>query len=197
MSGDCEDAEVAAFLIALRMKGETATELAAAASVMREHMVRWDPGRPVVLDTCGTGGDGTGTFNISTAAALVIAARACRWSSTAIARFPAVAGGRRSDRLGVAVEGDPAQARRCLDTRVSPFACPQFHPPWPMWLRSGGVYAWPTLFNLLGPLANPAGATHQLLGVGRPELLDRMAGALARLGTGRALIVCGQMAWMK
>src|SRR5262245_31845672 len=74
MAGRGGEAAAAAFLVALRMKGETAEEIAAAAEVLREHMVHWDPGRDGVLDTCGTGGDGTGTFNISTAAALVAAA---------------------------------------------------------------------------------------------------------------------------
>src|SRR5262245_65822386 len=73
MAGRCGEAEAAAFLVALRMKGETAGEIATAARVLRDHMVRWNPGRPDVLDTCGTGGDGSGTFNISTATALVVA----------------------------------------------------------------------------------------------------------------------------
>src|SRR3989442_14256128 len=114
----------------MRMKGETATELATAAGVVREHMVRWDPGRPVVLDTCGTGGDGTGTFNISTAAALVVAA----------AGVPVVKHGNRSVSsrsgsadvlalLGVSLEGEADQARRCLE-RVGLAFCfaPNFHP---------------------------------------------------------------------
>src|SRR5438045_1021259 len=73
VEGSCGEAEAAAFLVALRMKGETAGEIAAAARVLRSHMVRWDPGPAPVLDTCGTGGDGSGTFNISTAAAFVVA----------------------------------------------------------------------------------------------------------------------------
>jgi anthranilate phosphoribosyltransferase len=194
MSGRCGEAEAAAFLVALRMKGETAEEIAAAAEVLREHMVRWDPGPARVLDTCGTGGDGTGTFNISTATALVVAG----------AGVPVVKHGNRSvsgrsgsadvlAALGVRVEGDGELARRCLSRAGLAFCfAPHFHPalkhvaPLRRRLRIA------TLFNCLGPLANPAGASHQLLGVGRPELLDLMAGALARLGTRRALVVCGR-----
>jgi anthranilate phosphoribosyltransferase len=194
LGGRCGEAEITAFLIALRMKGETAEEIAAAAAVLREHMRAWDTGRPLVLDTCGTGGDGTGTFNISTAAALVIAA----------AGVPVVKHGNRSvssrsgsadvlTALGVEIKGDGASARRCLQESGLAFCfAPLFHPALAhvaVLRRRLGV---PTIFNCLGPLANPARATHQLIGVGRPELLDLMARALARLGTQRALIVCGR-----
>jgi anthranilate phosphoribosyltransferase len=157
-------------------------------------MVRWDPGRDGVLDTCGTGGDGTGTFNISTAAALVAAA----------CGVPVVKHGNRSASgrtgsadvlaaLGVQVEGDGARARRCLDrTGIAFCFAPHFHPAMRHVARVRQRLGVPTLFNCLGPLANPAGAPYQLLGVGRPDLLDRMAGALARLGTRRALVVCGE-----
>jgi anthranilate phosphoribosyltransferase len=191
MSGRCGEVEAAAFLIGLRMKGETSAEIAAAAEVLREHMLRWDPGCGPVLDTCGTGGDGRGTFNISTAAAFVVAA----------AGVPVVKHGNRSvssrsgsadvlAALGVRIDGDGAFARDCL-RRASLAFCfaPQFHPALkhvaPVRRRLGVG----TLFNWLGPLANPAGAEYQLLGVGRPELLDLIAGALAHLGTRRALVV--------
>jgi anthranilate phosphoribosyltransferase len=193
LSGRLGEAEVAAFLVALRMKGETAGEIAAAAAVIREHMVRLEAGRPDVLDTCGTGGDGAGTFNISTAAALVAAG----------AGVPVVKHGNRAVSghtgsadvlalMGVTIDGDPAWTRRCLDAAGLAFCfAPHFHPA----LRhvSGvrrrlGVR---TLFNALGPLANPAGAPYQLVGVGRREWLDPVAGALARLGTRRAVVVSG------
>jgi anthranilate phosphoribosyltransferase len=194
MAGGCGDAEAAAFLVAMHMKGETATELAAAALVMREHMLRWDPGRPGVLDTCGTGGDGTGTFNISTAAAIVAAA----------CGVPVVKHGNRSASsksgsadvlaaLGVQVECDGRRARRCLDGVGLAFCfAPQFHPAMRHVARVRQRLRVRTLFNCLGPLANPAGADYQLLGVGRPEWLDLMAGALARLGVRKALVVCGR-----
>jgi anthranilate phosphoribosyltransferase len=194
VAGRCADAEVAALLTALRMKGETAVELAAAAAVLREHMVRLDAGRTDVLDTCGTGGDESGTFNVSTAAALVVAA----------AGVPVVKHGNRavSSRsgsadvlaaLGVTVECTPATARRCLDEAGLAFClAPHFHPCLRHVAAVRRQLRLRTLFNCLGPLANPAAAPYQLLGVGRPELLDPLAGALARLGMRRAFVVCSR-----
>lgn len=194
MAGACGEAEAAAFLTALRLKGETAEELATAAGVLREHMVRLDAGRPGVLDTCGTGGDDCGTFNVSTATALVAAA----------AGVPVVKHGNRAvsgrsgsadvlAALGVAVESDAACARRCLDEAGLAFCfAPHFHPALRHVAPVRRRLRMRTLFNCLGPLANPAGADYQLLGVGRAELLDPLAGALARLGVRRALLVCGR-----
>jgi anthranilate phosphoribosyltransferase len=193
-AGTFDEAEAAALLIALRLKGESASELAAAVTVLRGVMHRLDCASRPVLDTCGTGGDGSGTFNISTATALVVAA----------AGVPVVKHGNRSvssrsgsadvlAALGVPVESGPAWAQTSLDTLGVAFCfAPHFHPALarvgPL-RRKLGVR---TIFNLLGPLLNPAGAEHQLLGVGRAELLDPMAGALARLGTRDALLVCGR-----
>lgn len=193
-AGTFDEAEAAALLIALRMKGESASELAAAVMVLRGVMHRLDCATRPVLDTCGTGGDGTGTFNISTATALVVAA----------AGVPVVKHGNRSvssrsgsadvlAALGVPVEAGPAWAQQALDTLGVAFCfAPHFHPALakvgPL-RRKLGVR---TIFNLLGPLLNPAGAEHQLLGVGRADLLEPMAGALARLGTRDALLVCGR-----
>ncbi len=194
VSGRSDDGLAAAFLMGLRMKGESAAELAAAARVLRRHMIRWDPGRDDVLDTCGTGGDHAGTFNISTATALVVAG----------AGVPVVKHGNRSvssrsgssdvlSALGVTPQGDPAAARRCLDEAGLAFCfAPLFHPALKNVASLRSRLAFPTLFNCLGPLANPAGATRQLLGVGRVDLLDRMAEALSRLGTVRSLVVHGQ-----
>ena len=192
-AGTFDEAEAAALLIGLRLKGESAAEIAAAVAVLRGVMHTLEcPVRPV-LDTCGTGGDGSGTFNISTATALVVAA----------AGVPVVKHGNRSvssrsgsadvlAALGVPVEAGPAWAQRALHSLGIAFCfAPHFHPALakvgPL-RRKLGVR---TIFNLLGPLLNPGGAEHQLLGVGRPELLDPMAGALARLGTHDALLVCG------
>jgi anthranilate phosphoribosyltransferase len=194
LGGACGEADIAALLVALRMKGETAEELAAAAAVLREYRVPFDAGRTGLLDTCGTGGDGACTFNISTATALVVAG----------AGVPVVKHGNRavSSRsgsadvlaaLGVAVETDAASARRCLDHAGMAFClAPHFHPRMAHVAAVRRRLGVRTLFNCLGPLANPAGADYQLLGVGQVEWLDRLAAALARLGTGRALLVCGR-----
>jgi anthranilate phosphoribosyltransferase len=194
LGGACNEAETAALLVALRMKGETADELAAAAAVLRDHMKPVDVDGREVLDTCGTGGDGSGTFNISTATALVVAG----------AGVPVVKHGNRamSSRsgsadvlsvLGVAVDSPALATRACLEQAGMIFClAPMFHPA----MRAVGALRQRlgvrTLFNCLGPLANPAGAAYQLIGVGRPEWLDRMAGALARLGTRRAFLVCSR-----
>jgi anthranilate phosphoribosyltransferase len=194
MSGSCPEAEAAAFLVALRMKGETALEIATAAQVLREHMVSWQPCIADVLDTCGTGGDGSGTFNISTATALVLAA-----TGVGIVKH-----GNRSvssrtgsadvlTALGVRIDGDVDYAQACL--RKAGFAfcfAPNFHPALRHVASVRRRLGVPTIFNCLGPLANPAGASRQLLGVGRPELLDLMAQALAQLGTQHAILICSR-----
>lgn len=191
ITGQCGEAEAAALLTALRIKGETAEEIAAAAAILREHMVRLETGRADVLDTCGTGGDQTGTFNISTATALV----------TAAAGVPVVKHGNRGvssrsgsadvlTELGVKLDAGPAWSRQCLEDFGLAFCfAPHFHPALAHLAALRRRLRFRTLFNCLGPLANPAGAAYQLLGVGRPELLDPLSGALARLGVRRALVV--------
>ena len=194
LSGECGDVEAAALLVALCVKGETSEELAAAAAMLREYMVPLGLRRADLLDTCGTGGDGTGTFNISTAAALVVAG----------AGVPVVKHGNRamSSRsgsadvlaaLGVRPDCDPATARRCLDEAGMAFClAPQFHPSLRHVSEVRRRLGVRTMLNCLGPLANPARAAYQLLGVGRAEWLDRMAGALTRLGVTHAFLVCGR-----
>ncbi len=194
MAGRCSDADASALLLSLREKGETASEIAWAARVLREHMLRWDAERDDILDTCGTGGDGLGTFNISTATALVVAG----------AGVPVVKHGNRSvssrtgsadvlAALGVKIDGDADFARRCLHEAGFAFCfAPQFHPSMKNVANIRKQLGVPTIFNCLGPLANPAGAKRQLLGVGRLDLLDRMARALAQLGTHHAFVLCSR-----
>jgi len=191
--GQWQDLEVAAFLAALRVKGESAGEIATAALVLREHMIRFETGRDDLLDTCGTGGDATGTFNISTAAALVAAG-----AGVPVAKHGNRAVSSRSgsgdvlSALGITLEEGLAWPRRCLKRAGLAFCfAPQFHPL----LRHVGPVrrrlGMRTLFNCLGPLANPAGAAYQLLGVGNADMLDRLAEAVARLGSRRTFLVCG------
>jgi anthranilate phosphoribosyltransferase len=192
VAGRVDEARAAAFLTALRIKGETADEIAAAAIVLREQMVRLVPVSGDVLDTCGTGGDESGTFNISTAAALV----ACG------AGVPVVKHGGRAvssksgsadvlRELGVPIDAGADWAQKCLE-RVGFAFCyaPHFHRGMAHVADLRRRLGVRTLFNLLGPLANPASAPYQLLGVGKPELLDPLAGAIARLGVRQAVLVC-------
>lgn len=190
LSGECGVVETTALLIALRMKGESADELAAAASVMRQRcqplLVEGD-----VLDTCGTGGDGQQTFNISTATALVVASAGVRVVKHGNRAVSSASGS--ADvlaELEVPATGDSEVARRCLAEAGMAFChAPLYHPS----LKHVGEVrrrlGVRTLFNCLGPLANPARARFQLLGVGRAEWLDRMASALAQLGTRQAFLV--------
>lgn len=194
MHGACGEVETAAFLTALRMKGETAGELAAAAAELREHMIRLDTGRADVLDTCGIGGDETGTFNISTAAALLAAG-----AGVAVVKHGNRAVSSRSGSadvlaaLGLVIREEVHWAERCLAQAGLAFCfAPHFHPALRHVAPVRRRLRMRTLFNCVGPLANPAGARHQLIGVSRPELLDPLAGALARLGTRRAFLVCGK-----
>jgi anthranilate phosphoribosyltransferase len=193
-SGEFDESEAAAFLVAMSIKGESGEEIRAAALALRERMVRLDAGERDVLDTCGTGGDGSGTFNISTAVALVIAATGC----------PVVKHGNRSvssrsgsadvlQELGVPIEKGSEWARECMNRFHFAFCfAPHFHPALaavaPL-RRKLGVR---TIFNLLGPLLNPAGARYQLLGVGKRERLDALAEAARGLGVRRAFLVCSE-----
>ena len=191
VAGRVDEARGAAFLTALRIKGEGAEEIAAAALVLREQMVRLVPVSGPVLDTCGTGGDDSGTFNISTAAALV----ACG------AGVPVVKHGNRAvssrsgsadvlRELGVPVERGCEWAQKSLDRFGFAFCfAPHFHGGMAHVAELRKKLGVRTIFNLLGPLANPAGAPYQLLGVGKAELLDPLAGAIAELGTRRAVLV--------
>jgi anthranilate phosphoribosyltransferase len=157
-------------------------------------MVRLDTGGRAVLDTCGTGGDGQGTLNISTAAALVAAGcgvavvkHGNRGVSSASGSADVLLA------LGVKIDAELDQVGRCLREAGMAFCfAPRFHPAMRHVAEVRKRLRFRTLFNLIGPLANPAGATHQLIGVGRPELLEVLAESLARLGTTRAFLVCGQ-----
>ncbi len=190
LRGECGEAGMEALLRALREKGETAEELAVAAAVMRRHCQPLDVGPQPVLDTCGTGGDGASTFNISTATALVAAAAGVRVVKHGNRAVSSTSGS--ADvltELGVTISGDAERARRCLAGAGIAFCmAPLYHPT----LKHVGAVRrrlGVTLFNCLGPLANPAQALYQLIGVGRAEWLERMAGALATLGTRFALLV--------
>jgi anthranilate phosphoribosyltransferase len=193
MEGRAAPAALAALLAALRMKGERPTELVGFARAMREHAVTIARPDGEVCDTCGTGGDRAGTFNISSAAAIVVAA-----SGVTVAKH-----GNRSvssrcgsadvfEQLGVNLNASPAVVERALHTgKIAFFFAPTFHPSMKHagpTRREMGVR---TAFNLLGPLTNPAGATRQVVGVPRADLTDLLARSLRLLGSRRAWVVHG------
>lgn len=194
MDGAWADDQIAEFLLALRAKGESVEEIAGAAAAMRAHMTPIRTSRTDAIDTCGTGGDSSGTFNISTAAALV----------TAAAGVPVAKHGNRSitsksgsadvlAELGVNIEADVPSVERCLDELGICFCfAPSLHRSMRHVAAVRKQLGVPTIFNLLGPLCNPASARFQLLGVGKPELRPRLSAALALLGTERAVTVCGE-----
>ena len=193
MQGTCDDDQVASLLLGLREKGETVAEVAGAAAAMRQHMTPIRSSRPQLVDTCGTGGDGSGTFNISTAAALVAAATGIAVAKHGNRKITSKTGS--ADvlaELGVNVEAPVEIVEKCLDELGICFCfAPHLHPSMKHVARVRQSLGVPTIFNMLGPLCNPAGAACQLLGVGRPQLRGLLSEALALLGIGRALVVCG------
>jgi anthranilate phosphoribosyltransferase len=193
MAGDAGPAQIAAFAVALRMKGETPDEVAGCARAMRAHATPATPSRDGLVDTCGTGGDGQDTFNISTAAALVAAA----------AGVPVATHGNRAmssrcgsadvlEALGIRIDLPPAAIAECVDAAGFGFMFAQAHHPAMRHVapvrRELGVR---TVFNLLGPLTNPAGARRQVMGVYAEALVRPMAEVLLRLGAEHALVVHG------
>lgn len=191
---DADPVEGAAFLTALRVRGETSADIVEAARALRARMVRLrrPEGVPCV-DTCGTGGDGTGTFNVSTAAALAVAGAGVavvKHGNRAVSSRSGSADVLRA--LGVPIQNGPAWAQQCLDDFGFAFCyAPDYHPALanvaPLRRRLGVR----TIFNLLGPLLNPAEPPFQLIGVGRPELHATLAEAAGALLSGRAAVVCG------
>jgi anthranilate phosphoribosyltransferase len=191
MTGVASPALIGAFLAALRARGETVDVVVAAASAMRAHAERVVTRRAPLIDNCGTGGDGWSTFSISTAAALVAAgagaAVAKHGNRGASGKF---GGADALEHLGVRIELDAAQAARCLDEVGMAFLfAPRMHPA----MRHAGPVRRElgirTVFNLLGPLTNPAGARRQVIGAPSLEGIRLIAGALATLGCEHALVV--------
>ena len=194
MDGRTPPEEVKTFLTALAARGETAEEIAAAVGVLRAHAVRLPLSTPYELcDTCGTGGDGQGTFNVSTLAALVAAAAGAR-----IAKHGNRAASSRCgsadllEALGVNLQATPAQVARCIDEAGFGFCfAPAFHPAMKAVAPIRKELKTRTIFNLIGPLANPAPLTFQLVGVSEPRLLRPMAEALVKLGIRHGMVVHG------
>jgi len=193
MRGEWTDPQIGLLLTALAEKGETVEEIAGAALALRRTLTPIRSARKDLLDTCGTGGDGSGTFNISTATAIVASA----------AGVPIAKHGNRSitsrtgsadvlKTLGVNIDAPVATVERCLDELGLCFCfAPLLHPAMRHVAKVRQQLGRPTIFNLLGPLTNPASAPYQLLGVGKQHLHEKLAAALALLGTRRAAVVHG------
>lgn len=193
MEGRAHDAQIGGFLIGLAMKGERPAEIVGLAQTMRAHAVQVAHRPARVFDTCGTGGDRSGTFNISSCVAVVVAS----------CGVPVAKHGNRSvssqsgsadvfEALGVRVSAPPAVVERCLaDAGLGFFFAPTFHPSMRHAVGARKALGVRTAFNLLGPLTNPAGASRQLVGVPRPEFTELLARALMRLGSERAWVVHG------
>ena len=193
MQGRCEEEKIRSLLLALATKGEAVEEIAGAATAMRAHMTPLESSRQDLVDTCGTGGDGSGTFNISTAAALVAAGAGIAVAKHGNRKITSKTGS--ADvlvELGINIEA-PIEVMQNALNEVGICFCfaPLFHPA----MRHIGPVRKsievPTIFNLLGPLCNPARAPYQVLGVGKPALRSRLSQALSLLDIKKAYVVCG------
>ncbi|HET8734535.1 MAG TPA: anthranilate phosphoribosyltransferase [Anaeromyxobacteraceae bacterium] len=192
--GAATPAQVGAFLAALRVKGETVDEIAGAAEVMRARAERVRVAAPVFVDTCGTGGDGRNTFNISTTAAFVVAG-----AGVTVAKHGNRAVSSRSGSadvlaaLGVDVEAPVAAVERCIaEVGIGFLFAARLHPAFKAVAGIRRELGVRTIFNLLGPLANPAGARHQVMGVYEPRWVPTLGGVLAALGAVHAMVVHGE-----
>lgn len=193
MNGEVTDAQIAALVTALRMKGETTDEIAGFAQAMRDHAVQVDVDSDELplLDTCGTGGDHTNSFNISTTATFAIAAAGVR-----IAKHGNRAASSRCgsadvlEALGVEIDLTPAQVETCVEeVGIGFMYAPSYHPAMRFVGPTRKQMGIRTIFNFLGPLTNPAGTRHQLIGVGQPGIADQLASVLEKLGSQHAVLV--------
>lgn len=193
MEGKATDAQIAAFITALRMKGETVDEITGCARIMREKATPVRVGEAVVLDTCGTGGDAKGTFNVSTAAALVAAGAGLRVAKHGNRSVTSYSGSADVlEALGVKIDAEVAVVERCIaEAGVGFLFAPRLHGAMKHAIGPRREIGIRTVFNLLGPLTNPAGARHQLLGVYARPLTSVLADVLRNLGSRHCLVVHG------
>jgi anthranilate phosphoribosyltransferase len=193
MEGRAQPAQIAGLLIALAMKGERPAEIVGLARTMRARATKLSQPVGDVFDTCGTGGDRAHTFNVSTVAALVVAACGLRVAKHGNRSVSSRCGSADVfEALGVNVTAPPPVVERCLhEAGIAFFFAPTFHPSMRHAAPTRKELGVRTAFNLLGPLTNPAGASRQLVGVPRPELTELVARSLALLGSARAWVVHG------
>ena len=193
MCGEATPAQIGGFLIALRAKGETPDEITGCAEAMRDHVLAVRPRRDDLVDTAGTGGDGAHTINISTAAALVAAAAGAAVAKHGNRAVSSACGSADVlEALGFTLELEPQRIAKSIDELGFGFLfAPSHHPAMRHAAAVRKELATRTVFNVLGPLTNPAGARAQVIGVYSPELVRTIAEVLARLGTSRAYVVHG------
>jgi anthranilate phosphoribosyltransferase len=204
MSGAATNAQVAAFLTALRMKGETVEELIGLAQVMRQKAAKvrvrgadvvaaTGTDREMLIDTCGTGGDASGTFNVSTATAFVVAGSGLKVAKHGNRSVSSLCGSADVvETLGISIELTPAQVGRCVDeVGIGFLYAPLLHTAMKHVMPARREMGIRTVFNMLGPLTNPAGANAQVIGVYARSLTEPLARVLAELGTIRAFVVHG------
>lgn len=193
MTGQVTGAQIGALVTALRMRGETVEEIAGFATAMRRHAlhVTLAAGDGPLVDTCGTGGDSSGTFNISTTAAFAIAGAGVRVAKHGNRAFTSKCGSADLlEGLGVRIELTPEQVATCVErVGIGFMYAPAFHPAMRFVGPARREIGIRTIFNVLGPLTNPAGARHQLIGVGHPDIAQKLAQVLGRLGSEHAVLV--------
>ena len=194
MDGKLTDAQLGAVLVGLKMKGETIDEISAAASVMREKAIKVNiKDKSKLVDTCGTGGDSIGTFNVSTISAFVVAASGAKVAKHGNRSVSSKCGSADlMESLGVKIDMSPQEVEKCIDEIGLGFLfAPIFHPAMKNVIRQRREIGVRTIFNLLGPLSNPADAPYQLMGVYDKNLVEPLAKVLVNLGIKRAFVVHG------
>lgn len=194
LDGKCSEIQVAALLTALAAKGESAAEVAGMARALRDHAVPVRPKSAPLVDTCGTGGDGQHTFNISTTAALVAAGAGVKVAKHGNRAITSKCGSADVlEKLGVKIDAAPAVIEKCIDeANIGFMFAPNHHPAMKYVQPIRKALGFRTVFNILGPLASPANVPIQIIGVAKPELMEVMSEALKQLGAQRAMVVHGE-----
>jgi len=193
MQGQATPAQIGGFLIALRMKGETVGEITGCARAMRASAIRVQPKRTDLVDTCGTGGDGAGSFNISTTTAFVVAGAGLGVAKHGNRSVSSQAGSADLlEALGVNIELTPEEIADCIDQVGLGFLfAPRLHPAMKYAIGPRREMGVRTIFNILGPLTNPAFVSRQIIGIYDPALTETLAGVLGRLGSRAAMVFHG------
>jgi len=194
MNGTASDSQIAAYLMGLRMKGETVDEITGSVKAMRDMALRIHVGDPLVVDTCGTGGDGTNTFNISTAAAFVVAGGGMTVAKHGNRSVSSQSGSADVlSALGVKIDLSPERVEDCInEVGIGFLFAPLYHGAMKHCAKPRAEMGIRTMMNILGPLSNPAGATIQVLGVYDHALTEKLAQVLMRLGTQHCFVLHGK-----